>query len=243
MKKTLNIHFELNNECFLSCRFCYNKFFNRDEGYKELNFTKLVEFINLFEDIKEIKFYFVGGEPLLKFDRLKKIIDNLKKEFKNKINFYIFTNLVRISPEFIRLILKYKLTIFVNADNLISGTNIEQIKKNLFMLREKLPANLWKRVFFTVVLSANHKDICKSLDKLINYGSNNILIKFPFFTPSKLSLLSKEDTAYIKESVKKLVSRCIKIIEQGDTIKYLNSYFSVFNFYLLYLLTDKLPAL
>jgi sulfatase maturation enzyme AslB (radical SAM superfamily) len=84
--------FILTDDCNFRCRYCY-----KIKSKNFLDYSTAVDFLNFFwpylNDNANISFY--GGEPLLSFSLIKKIVDiaeNKKGEFHKEINFSISAN-------------------------------------------------------------------------------------------------------------------------------------------------------
>ena len=75
MKVTLS----LTHRCNLSCSYCYSgRKFNKDMSYNTAR--KIVDFaIDITPDGERIEFCFFGGEPLLCFDMMKKIVTYIRQ--------------------------------------------------------------------------------------------------------------------------------------------------------------------
>ena len=84
----------LTHNCNLNCIYCYQK---HDTGVRMSFETakKVIDWIvcNIPADTKGIEFGFIGGEPLLEFDLIKRIVDYVRsKEISEPYVFYATTN-------------------------------------------------------------------------------------------------------------------------------------------------------
>lgn len=91
---------------------------------------------------------FTGGEPFLNYETLKNIIEYAKdksRKFNKKIHFSIVSNLFELKEEYIKLILKHKITICSSLDgnsyihNLSRGNYdkvIENLKKIIYYAKK-----------------------------------------------------------------------------------------------------------
>ena len=74
----LQVQFDITNKCNFRCLHCYNKSGENNACENELSDN---EIISLFKELKKLKPYnvcFCGGEPLLRFDLIKKISNSIK---------------------------------------------------------------------------------------------------------------------------------------------------------------------
>lgn len=143
-----NIRFVINNKCNTSCDYCWSNNINNEE-IKEKDIPQIIKFINQYFNKQNIDFNFIGGEPLLSFDFIKKIIPQLKIHFQNS-SFGITTNLMLLNDEIINFISDHKIIITVSMDGMKEAHSVH--RKN------------WDLVF-------------NNLLKLIkNYDKNNIKI-------------------------------------------------------------------
>ncbi len=102
VKRINAIIFELTQDCNLRCKYCIYSgkfYFHRIYNKKNLSFSIAKQVINYFYDLlklsdeKEIGFGFYGGEPLLNFYLMKKIVNYVEKKFYGwKIHYTLSTN-------------------------------------------------------------------------------------------------------------------------------------------------------
>ncbi|MDR1774406.1 MAG: radical SAM protein [Clostridioides sp.] len=117
---------ELTEKCNLRCTYCIYQKENenfRSYGHKEMNFEtakKAIDFVyNHSKDIKEkpytITFY--GGEPLLRYDLIKKCINYAEENIVDKNLYYaITTNATLITEEMANYFAKKRVAITVSID-------------------------------------------------------------------------------------------------------------------------------
>lgn len=108
-KENLNIMIlEVTQSCNLRCKYCLfddQNGLRRQHGSISMNENIAFKAIDLFfmnSKLKEeVALTFYGGEPLLKFDLIKKLVEYAKKKFKNKsVSFSLTTNATLLSEEF-----------------------------------------------------------------------------------------------------------------------------------------------
>lgn len=97
-----NLALELTRRCNLNCAHCM-----RGEIQNKVMDDRTIE--RVFEDIDGVyNLQFAGGETSLALDRLKKVLQEIKKNKTIVRSFVIFTNAVNISNEYIELLEEFK---------------------------------------------------------------------------------------------------------------------------------------
>lgn len=88
----MNFFVVLTTECNLKCKYCYGEccdFFSKDIEFKDVpeNIAyKIADLKKFMEKDKNPTIILYGGEPLLRLDLLKKILDNIKARFMLQTN-------------------------------------------------------------------------------------------------------------------------------------------------------------
>ncbi len=113
---------ELTEKCNLRCEYCiYNQDYKENRNFSERSMTeeiafKAIDFLSMKSENK-ISIVFYGGEPLLKFDLLKKCVEYSKKVLKGKkISFGITTNLTLLTKEMATFFNKENFNITASID-------------------------------------------------------------------------------------------------------------------------------
>lgn len=97
---------ELTGKCNLRCKYCiYNDNYEYDRNFNNTDMSEEIAKASidyLYEHSKKsthrsVTFY--GGEPLIKFNLLKKTIDYARSKFNDEVNFSLTTNLTLITEE------------------------------------------------------------------------------------------------------------------------------------------------
>ena len=93
--KVRSITLTLTHSCNLNCSYCYEKHKNN----RRMTFDTAISIVEkeLNDDLNleydYVEFDFFGGEPLLEFELIKKIVDFIKiRKYKNKYIFFATTN-------------------------------------------------------------------------------------------------------------------------------------------------------
>lgn len=119
--RALRLH--LIHGCNLNCRYCYGKGGAYNTPGKSMSYSTAVKAVRfLFQQLPpESKgdICFFGGEPLLCWDLLKKIIPyirRLEKEEKKKISLAVITNGTLLTAEVIRFLHRHRVEVLVSLD-------------------------------------------------------------------------------------------------------------------------------
>lgn len=97
------------NECNLDCTYCYEQ----HKNIHTMSFEKMKEIadleLNTENDIEQISFNVMGGEPLLVFNRIKQFVEYLlSKQWQKKWYISMCTNGTMVHNEVKQFLLKYK---------------------------------------------------------------------------------------------------------------------------------------
>ena len=102
----------ITHSCNLNCVYCYEKY--KDEHYMPLELakeiiTKEFEFVKNSPDFDEIEFDFMGGEPFVKFDLMKEIMEwTWSQKWEVPYIFFTTTNGTLITDEIKQWLVKHK---------------------------------------------------------------------------------------------------------------------------------------
>ena len=193
-----NVTFEVTQQCNLSCKYCtYNTnydWFEKREA-KRLEFNKAQYIIDhvlyLSESrlnksfIKEISFSFYGGEPLLAFVLVKRIVNYItsKKLAKTKVAFAMTTNGVLLS-KYVDFLVENRFDLLISLDgNEIHNSyrvfkngkeSFSVVIKNIEHLRSHYPDYFATHVKFNSVLNnqSNIYEIRQFFKKKFDKQSN-----------------------------------------------------------------------
>lgn len=117
--KNYSIWLHITNRCNLRCPYCY---INKDDKSDMSDNVIYGAIDNLLEqaekyNIKNVRIKFSGGEPMLRFDKIKEIIEFYKKNNNGIfIRYAIITNGTIVSEEIINFIKKEKIEISISMD-------------------------------------------------------------------------------------------------------------------------------
>lgn len=139
--KLSGIGFCVTDFCNLNCVYCikrkcdllWHNFSGQNLNWHKAKLVIDSFFKNILKDRKILTIGFSGGEPLIKFDLIKKIVAYSKtKAGKNKklIRFSITTNLILLTEESVKFFRKEKFLIGVSLDGLKASNDRTRIYKN-----------------------------------------------------------------------------------------------------------------
>lgn len=156
----------MTNACNFDCRYCYSHANNQQEK-SVVNFDMVCETIKALKKVhKTIGINFHGGEPLIEFELVKKIVYFAEKEFgsKNNLSLYLQTNgslLANIAK--LNFFKEYGFKIVLSLDGLNEDSNIyRDVKNNTSLLNifENLinhdPKYITENCYITSVIRADN---------------------------------------------------------------------------------------
>lgn len=194
-RKINQITLQITQNCNLRCSYCiYSEMGNhgqRNYSNKKMSFEtakKAIEFYRKHsQDSERAIIAFYGGEPLLEFDLLKKIVGYAKKVFEGKpLGFTVTTNATLLTEEIIEFLVKNKffLTLSIDGPQKIHDKNrkfangkgsFKLVKNNIRSIYEKYPSYL------------NSVMISMVIDPEVEYKDVVELFESPEFQKVKLS--------------------------------------------------------
>jgi len=192
--KNLNqLTLEITQNCNLRCKYCVygeDYFYYRSRSNKKMEYEvtkKGIEYVfNIINERnkKEFSLSFYGGEPLLNFEIIKKIVEYSKKLFnKWKLRFSITTNGTLIDEEIINFLVLNNFQVLISLDGpkdvhdakriFTNGKgSFELIMDNLRKILKKSRQFYNKNVKFSVVWSPD-----LSIEKIYKFITKNKLVR------------------------------------------------------------------
>lgn len=219
------IFLAITKSCNIRCSYCFVKVFKGSMSYK---FIERVLFFFLKTKGNDKLLYIYGGEPLCRFDLIKKInlfLNRNMYSFNKKIDIIVVTNGTILTDEMLNFFKRYNIKIMISLggskrshDNFRcfkdgKGT-YDTIIKNLKRLFNSIDSkNIW--VSYTIHPKFI-RNIFSDIEYFVNLGFENIHIepviytKFVFWNNKELNLFSVE--------YNKLKDMIIEKIKQGKFI-------------------------
>ena len=192
--KAVVLILDLTNDCNLRCSYCYASGGEHADCLSVSDAVLAIE--NRFKC--QIQVLFHGGEPLLCFDSIQKIISITEtKDFSNYISWFIQTNGVLLSQEKIDFLKYNNVNIGISLDGVTDESNCSRKKINgQPSTKETISAlNLLHKSgistsILTVVNANNYSLILHELKILISMGIRNVALN-PYISAGRGSIVKK----------------------------------------------------
>lgn len=185
----------LTERCNLQCKYCFfsgDNTFKREHSSRSIDFDKVRTIVDFLaprmQKARRPNINFYGGEPLLEFDLMKRIVDYVKARLGNKILLTLTTNGTLITDRILEYLIHNHVAVALSIDgsksihdsNRIFGNGMGTYD-NVFHLIRKIHDNYHdyfkKKVAFSTVISAD-----TDIDEFYNFfSSNQILFKDNLF--------------------------------------------------------------
>lgn len=173
---------QVTQRCNLKCEYCAysGNYFNREHTNKAMSFETAKKAIDYFishaRDSSHFGISFYGGEPLLKYELIKKCVAYADSRAEGrKVSYNFTTNGTLLTEEKYKFLVNHDFSVLISLDGpqevhdrhrVFAGTTIgsfEQMIKNVKMLKEKYPKYYEKKISFNTVLDPSYplKGICE----------------------------------------------------------------------------------
>jgi len=248
IKDLKQITFEVTQNCNLRCKYCEygdDYLYNRKRSEKELNFETAKKGIDYIFGIiknrnkKDLAISFYGGEPLLNFNTLSKIVKYSKKKFSDwNIHFYMTTNGTLLNEKIIEFLSSNNFRILVSLDGPEEihdakrvfpngrGT-FKLIMNNLNKIKRKNKLYFEKFVSFSAVWSLD-----LSIQKIYDFFTTNKLVskrKVMLNRVVELDTIYYDRYPYCEDKIREEYTNILKLIrnkiEKGKKLKTIEFYF------------------
>lgn len=220
----------ISEDCNLACKYCFvkNGQYHGKSDLMELNVgEKTIDFlIQKSGNRKDMFVCFFGGEPLLNFGIIKKLIPYAleKGRINNKsFHFSITTNATLLNEEIINFISKYQIKVTISIDGDMGSHNKNRpISKGgdsytqIFGNLKKLNQHNINCAARTTVSSFTKGRIVDNFEHLVSLGFNRIHIENAYAPKGKVFITNKGDIEDIKKQYSHLTKKIIKRIESDQ---------------------------
>lgn len=211
--------------CNCACKYCHapSKGNNKDNLYDmdEETAYRTVDFI-MQTPSKSIKIEFQGGEPMLNYPIVEKIIlyaEKLNKKLKKELSFVICTNLLAISQEQIKFFYNHKVSISTSCDgqkdlhdecrkSLISDSAYDSFFENMLQVR-RICGKGEPSALLTIT-RRNISSIESIIDLYRDLGFNNIFIRA--LNPYGYAVENKDELSYTVDEFIDAYDKALKYI-------------------------------
>ncbi|UCE08326.1 MAG: radical SAM protein, partial [bacterium] len=113
------LYLDVTNNCILSCDYCFRGKKNKQRLSWEIG-TKTIDFlIRHSQNQRSLVVGFIGGEPLLEFELIKKLVPYAKLKtayYGKEINFHVTTNCVLVNDEIIHFFRQHNIRFLTSID-------------------------------------------------------------------------------------------------------------------------------
>lgn len=173
----------MTTQCNLKCKYCYEKSMSLENNeYLEECIDDVILFLNK-EEYRGSTISFHGGEPLLKFKLIKKIINSLDS---NEFKYRLTTNGILLDSDIIELCNRNNIIVDVSIDGNFDtmkknrGVSIDEFQKIIQNTKMYIKLNPATKIRMTV-----NKETIGDLHTDVNYilrlGVSNIHIEYDYF--------------------------------------------------------------
>lgn len=161
---------------------------------------------------------FYGGEPLLSFELIKKILsflDNRNEELKKKVNYSLTTNGSLLTEEIIRFLKKHKFSVVLSFDGFAQDSQRKKgsFKKTVSLIEELLKCHEIELFVNSVFTPQSVDSLSRSIQLLLNLGVPELNFAF-----SILKHWNKSSLFKLKNEIKKLSNILLAHCKKKDTV-------------------------
>ena len=223
----MTLFLEITTKCNLDCEFCHypNRFMRRTGCSRDKSEVIMTPEIGK-KAIQEAaklgakQIVFIGGEPSLYIDNLKKFVDCAEK--CGIKNFILYTNGYKISDKFLNFIKSKKIMVNLQIISLnskdaatITGHTdyVEEIKKTLSNLDIT-------NLYITVLIGKRNKDAFNNIQDYISNKYPSVFINKDYIYPGINSDYSLDDKTALKVPKFKKVN----VVEYSENLKHHNCF-------------------
>lgn len=183
------IVFELTEVCNMRCEYCVygEHYITKNRNKSILDEITIKRFLTLFiektdkrlRNYKKLRVDFYGGEPLLRFDTIRSVVEySFKKDYTDIIEWGMTTNATLLNQEIIDFLIKYKFKIVISLDGDIYNNSYRKLKngqssfekviENINLIRQTSLEYFKKNVRFNSVLHNKN-----SVTEIYNFFQKN----------------------------------------------------------------------
>ncbi len=136
----------LGSACNMSCRHCTQTPIKGNVAFPTTELSKdVLDFIVKWDKVGGGRLYFWGGEPLLYWGTIQKLIEEFENSGVSNISYRIFTNGLLLTKEIVRYCNAHNIWVIMSYDapNSLAARNAMPLERNIeaFLLAEKRTVN------------------------------------------------------------------------------------------------------
>jgi uncharacterized protein len=201
---------QVTQECNLACKYCVysESYLTRKCGPVNMSFETAKKSLDYLldhsADADEIKVGFYGGEPLIRFDLIRKCVNYIKENTQNEeVMYNMTTNATLIDEEIADFLIDNRFYLNISLDgpqNIHDKSRVfrstgkgsfNRVMDNLSIIRRRNPEYYQKYVHFNAVITASD-----GFDKINKFFDEEPLVK------NQESAFSIISDSYVKQKVK-----------------------------------------
>ncbi|MGM9877076.1 MAG: radical SAM protein [Bacilli bacterium] len=224
----------LTTDCNMRCKYCYASAGEKKSYMTYETALRVIEELRRINNYNKVKVLFHGGEPLLCYDVIKKIINHYKEEhLEEDLDYYIQTNCVLLSDDKIKFFKENDVKISISIDGNTEQSNNCRIlvnKENSIELIKNVIDNLNKNNVKINALSVLNKYNYDKVSEIIDFYVENKIYDFSFnyfikggrgHDNSDLSLSNEE----LFMATKTIINKIEKYYKKGIILNEKNVYY------------------
>ncbi len=221
----------LTNNCNLACEYCIMQQPELKKSYgsncgemSQITAENAIDFIATNGHSNTV-IVFYGGEPLLKWELLKHIIDYRNKKYSGKFLFSLITNAYILDDEKLSFLEKNNISILISLDGDKESNDkhrkakdnkrsvFEQAASIISLINKKYPKIKYK---VNATLCNDTLDIVNTYKKFISMGITIMRFEKGIITNSSgFEISNKRDVTILKRNYKKLVKQYYNDLKSG----------------------------
>lgn len=178
-RKVQGIILQVTQNCNLRCKYCVYSggYSSRGHSSKMMNYEiakKGIDFLaNHSSDMQELSVGFYGGEPLICFPLIKKVVEYSKKKLEEKkVLFHISTNATLFNEEILTFLQKNKFSVLISLDGpkeihdqnrkfATGGGTFDTIIGHISYIKNNYH-ELYSRILFNAVIDPSLDSVCSN---------------------------------------------------------------------------------
>ena len=226
-----NVVLQVANDCNLHCKYCYGDGGSYGRKRELMDFETAQKGIDYLVthrgERKYLRVTFFGGEPLLNFDLIKRVIAyccQIEKQEGIKFSYNMTTNGTIISDEILEYIQKYRFSLLISMDGGKSTQDcyrcyadgkgsFDTILQNLKLFKKAHHGKLSVRA----TVCKPNMDMVSIRKELMNIGFDNVIMSM-VDTQNTSFLFLGDETEAMKKEYSRLADELIKDAKSGNGI-------------------------
>lgn len=234
LERISTIDMLLSEDCNLACKYCYvknGKYLGKTDQMKIDIAKSTIDFlIQRSGEKRDLQICFFGGEPLINYRLLKKIVEYAKEEgekYKKYFHFTMTTNGTLLSEKIVEFLGKHRIRVTLSIDGdeqshdmnrpfSGSGGSYKEIVEALKMLNQHNVGYAAR----TTVSSLTLNKIAENFKHLLAIGFKRIHIENAYSPTGDVFISNKTDIAEAKRQFSQITDNILKKIDSDRPFEY-----------------------